>query len=57
MSRRRIRTQVEWKVATHRSGAVGPSSFCTRSRISPAALLVKVTARMPSAGIPQTPTR
>ena len=30
MSRRKIRTQVEWKVATQRSSAIGPRSFCTR---------------------------
>jgi hypothetical protein len=57
MSRRRMRTQVEWKVESHTPCATGPSSFSTRSRISPAALLVKVTARMLSGGIPQIPIR
>jgi len=44
-SRRRIRTQAEWKVSTHIALARGPMSSATRSFISPAALLVKVMAR------------
>ena len=43
---RRIRTQIEWKVATHMRSACGPTSVATRSRISAAALLVKVMARI-----------
>ena len=45
-SRRRIRTQAEWKVMTHIALARGPTSSSTRSRISAAALLVKVIARI-----------
>jgi len=52
-----MRTQAEWKVETKTPPASGPRIFCTRSRISPAALLVKVTARMLSGGIPQVPIR
>src|SRR5215470_10167423 len=36
----------EWKVATFSSDAHGPSNAASRSRISRAALLVKVTARI-----------
>ena len=43
---RRMRTQVEWNVATHIRCATGPTSPATRSRISAAALLVKVMARI-----------
>ena len=49
MSRRRMRTQKEWKVEM--SGLASeewPSRRSTRSAISLAALLVKVTARMES---------
>ena len=46
ISRRRIRTQAEWKVAAQLSLAAGPSIFSSRSFSSPAALLVKVMARM-----------
>ena len=42
---RRIRTQVEWNVDTHMLRARGPIRWATRSRISAAALLVKVMAR------------
>ncbi len=45
-SRRRIRTQALWKVLTHITFARGPTSEATRSRISPAALLVNVIARI-----------
>ena len=41
---RRIRTQVEWNVDTHMLRARGPMSPTIRSRISAAALLVKVMA-------------
>jgi hypothetical protein len=44
-SARRIRTQAEWKVSTHIARAREPTTAATRSRISPAALLVKVMAR------------
>ena len=44
MSRRRIRTQAEWKVEAHTSLASGPSRAASRSFSSPAALLVKVMA-------------
>ena len=46
MSRRRMRTQAEWKVEAHTSLAAGPSIRASRSFSSPAALLVKVMARM-----------
>ena len=46
LSRRRIRTQALWKVETHIALARGPTSCSTRSFISPAALLVKVIARI-----------
>src|SRR3954452_6279626 len=41
-----MRTQAEWKVLTHIFFATGPTSASTRWRISSAALLVKVMARM-----------
>ena len=43
---RRMRTQVEWNVDTHMLRARGPTSATTRSRISAAALLVNVMARI-----------
>ena len=43
---RRMRTHIEWKVDTHIDLARGPTSASTRSFISPAALLVKVMARI-----------
>ena len=46
MSRRRIRTQAEWKVEAQMSLASGPSIFSSRPFSSPAALLVKVMAMM-----------
>ena len=45
-SRRRMRTQAEWKVDTHIRSPAGPTRPATRSRISAAALLVKVIARI-----------
>ena len=45
-SRRRMRTQAAWNVLTHIFCATGPTSEATRWRISSAALLVKVMARM-----------
>src|SRR6201996_8500461 len=54
-SRRRRRAQREWNVESHGAAggepALGRKSE-TRGRISSAALLVKVTARMDSAGVP-----
>ena len=41
-----MRTHAEWKVEAPTSSAVGPSIAESRSRSSPAALLVKVIARM-----------
>ena len=41
-----MRTQAEWNVLTHILRATGPTSASTRWRISSAALLVKVMARM-----------
>ena len=41
-----MRTQALWKVETHMERAAGPISSSTRSRISAAALLVKVIARI-----------
>ena len=46
ISVRRIRTQAEWKVETHISLARLPTRSITRPRISAAALLVKVMARI-----------
>ena len=43
---RRIRTQAEWNVLTHMVRATGPTSAATRWRISSAALLVNVMARI-----------
>ena len=46
MSRRKMRTQAEWKVEAHTSSPAGPNIRVRRSFSSPAALLVKVMARM-----------
>ena len=46
ISLRRIRTQAEWNVETHMIRARRPTRSSTRSRISAAALLVKVIARI-----------
>ena len=54
---RRMRTHVEWNVATHIRCAVGPTSDATRSRISAAALLVKVMARICPGCTPRAPMR
>ena len=43
---RKIRTPNAWKVPSHRDSAIGPTNPTTRSRISRAARLVKVTARI-----------
>ena len=45
-STRRMRTHMLWKVDTHMPRAPGPTSLLKRSRISAAALLVNVIARI-----------
>ena len=44
-SRLRMRTHALWNVMTHMARARGPTRASTRSRISAAALFVKVMAR------------
>src|SRR3954463_3664249 len=44
-----MRAQAEWNVITHIARVARPTSCSTRSRISPAALLVNVIARISSA--------
>src|SRR3954471_19712576 len=56
-SARRIRTHIEWNVETHIDRARGPTSAATRSFISPAALLVKVVARIGPAVTPRSAYR
>ena len=56
-SRRRIRTQALWKVITHIAFARGPTRAATRSRISAAALLVKVIASTWPGCTPRAPRR
>src|SRR3954452_8544841 len=56
-SRRRIRTHAEWKVDTHIVSAAGPTRPATRSRISPAALFVKVIARTCPGRTPRAASR
>ena len=57
ISARRIRTQAEWKVETHISLARLPTRSITRRRISAAALLVKVMARIEPGWTLRSPTR
>lgn len=57
ISERRMRTQAEWKVETHIILAWFPTSPATRSRISAAALLVKVMASTAPGCTPRIPTR
>ena len=57
LSRRRMRTQALWKVMTHMALARGPTSCSTRSFISPAALLVKVIARIWPGWTPRSASR
>ena len=45
-----MRRQAEWNVETHIFSAGGPTSSATRERISSAALLVNVMARIPHGG-------
>src|SRR5690349_14069105 len=47
-----MRTQAEWNVLTHIALTTGPTSASTRWRISCAALLVKVIARIDDGGAP-----
>ena len=56
-SARRIRTHIEWKVDTHIARARGPTRWATRSFISPAALLVKVIARISPGCTCRAPSR
>ncbi|CAM5726580.1 hypothetical protein SMICM304S_10105 [Streptomyces microflavus] len=56
-SRRRMRTHALWKVMTHMALARGPTSSSTRSFISPAALLVKVIARICPGCTPRSASR
>lgn len=50
ISRRRMRTHMEWNVDTQMSRPSAPTSFATRSCISRAALFVNVIARMAQGG-------
>src|SRR6185503_8534228 len=56
-SRRRMRTQRLWKVEIQLCSRCPASSVSVRAFISPAALLVKVTARICSEGTPRSSTR
>ena len=57
ISRRRIRTHAEWKVITHIARERAPTRLSTRSRISAAALLVKVIARTCPGCTPRSASR
>ena len=50
--RRRKRRHQEWNVPMKEPSAAPPSSFCARSRISAAALFVKVTAAIERGSVP-----
>ncbi len=52
-----MRAHEEWKVITHIAFARAPTSCATRSRISVAALLVKVIARISDGWACSVPTR
>lgn len=52
-----MRTHALWKVETHMALARGPTSPSTRSFISPAALLVKVIARIWPGWTPRAASR
>src|SRR5712675_3349982 len=52
-----MRTQAEWNVITHMDRARGPTSAATRAAISPAALLVKVMARISCGATPRAASR
>ncbi len=49
-----MRTHAEWNVDTHIFWATGPTRAATRSFISPAALLVKVMARISNGETPSS---
>ena len=51
---RSIRAPTAWNVPSHMPSGWPPSSVATRSRISPAALLVNVTARMCAGSTPRS---
>ena len=52
-----MRAQAAWKVMTHIARVRRPTSTSTRSRISAAALLVKVMARISDGWAWPVPTR
>ena len=52
-----MREHAAWKVDTHMRRPTGPTSSATRSRISPAALLVKVIASTSNGDAPSSATR
>ena len=52
-SARKMRTHMLWKVETHMPRAAGPTSWLRRSRISAAALFVKVMASTSQGETPQ----
>src|ERR671917_61101 len=56
-SARRMRTHIEWNVDTHMARARGPTSWATRSFISPAALFVNVMARISPGCAPRWASR
>jgi cysteine-rich repeat protein len=57
ISRRTISPPRAWKVLIHTSFEAGPTSWCSRSRISSEALLVNVTAAMARGGTPDRMSR
>src|SRR5260221_11849335 len=52
-----MREHAAWNVDTHMRCPTGPSNCATRSRISPAALLVNVIARISNGDAPISATR
>ena len=56
-SARRMRTHMLWKVDTHMPRERGPTSAPRRSRISAAALLVNVMARISHGAAPKSSMR
>src|SRR3989442_4679399 len=56
-SRRGRRAESAWKVPIHNPRGSAPSSAATRARISPAALLVKVTAKIRCGSTPRSRIR
>jgi len=54
---RRRRAHIAWKVPSHRPSARPPRRSSARRRISPAALLVKVTAKIRWGGTFRSRTR